>query len=99
MFGHGELFTVSIHDERFIGPFKVLERVRSMAYRIALPPRLAGIHNVFHISALRRYVFDALHMIDFTLLELGKNLRHEDRPMWIFACETLGHTVREGTLE
>ncbi len=55
---------------RFIGPFEVLERVGPEAYRVALPPRLAGTHDVFHISALRKYVFDPVHAIDFTSLEL-----------------------------
>ncbi|CAM8905384.1 unnamed protein product [Rhodiola kirilowii] len=39
---------------RFIGPFEILERVGSLAYRLALPPVLAGVHNVFHVSMLRK---------------------------------------------
>ena len=35
---------------RFVGPFEVLERVGEVAYRIALPSALSGIHNVFHES-------------------------------------------------
>ena len=38
---------------RFIGPFKVLERVGAIAYRLALPPSLSGVHEVFHVSMLR----------------------------------------------
>ena len=34
---------------RFVGPFKILERVGQVAYRLALPPALAGVHNVFHV--------------------------------------------------
>ena len=34
---------------RYIGPFEVLEKVGEVAYRVALPPRLAGVHNVFHV--------------------------------------------------
>nr|CAD1822841.1 unnamed protein product [Ananas comosus var. bracteatus] len=68
--------------------FQVLERVRPVAYRIALPPRLAGIHDVFHVSALRRYVFDPSHMIDFTPLGIGENLRYEERQVRILAHET-----------
>ena len=37
---------------RFIGPFEILERVGVVAYKIALPPNLAIVHNVFHISML-----------------------------------------------
>ncbi len=40
---------------RFIGPYEVLERVSPLAYCLALPPELEKIHNVFHVSMLRRY--------------------------------------------
>ena len=39
-----------------VGPFEILERVGEVAYRIALPPSLDSIHNVFHVSQLRRYI-------------------------------------------
>ena len=38
---------------RFIGPYEILERIGPMAYRLALPPELAILHNVFHVSILR----------------------------------------------
>ena len=41
---------------RFIGPFEILERVGEVAYRLALPPSLDGVHEVFHVSQLRKYV-------------------------------------------
>ena len=40
---------------RYIGPFEVLERVGAVAYRLALPPQLGNVHNVFHVSQLRVY--------------------------------------------
>ena len=40
---------------RFIGPYEVLERIGPMAYRLALPLELTKLHNVFHVSMLRRY--------------------------------------------
>jgi hypothetical protein len=39
---------------RFIGPFKILERVGEVAYRLELPNRLADVHDVFHISQLKK---------------------------------------------
>ena len=43
---------------RFKGPYEVLERIGPVAYRLALPPELAKLHNVFHVSMLRRYRSD-----------------------------------------
>ena len=43
---------------RYIGPFEILERVGTVAYRLALPPSLSGVHEVFHVSMLRKYTPD-----------------------------------------
>ena len=48
---------------RFIGPYEVLERFFPVAYRLALPPELAKLHNVFHVSMLRRYHSDESHIL------------------------------------
>ena len=40
---------------RFIGPYKILERVGPVAYRLTLPLKLSKLHDVFHVSMLRRY--------------------------------------------
>ena len=49
---------------RYIGPFEVLERVGAVAYRLALPPSLSSIHEVFHVSMLRKYTPDPTHIVD-----------------------------------
>ena len=49
---------------RFIGPFEVLERIGTVAYRLALPPSMIGVHDVFHVSMLRKYIPDPAHMVD-----------------------------------
>lgn len=50
---------------RYIGPFQILERVGGLAYRLALPPSLSGVHNVFHVSMLRKYEPDSSHVISY----------------------------------
>ena len=49
---------------RFIGPFEILERVGTVAYRLALPPSMSGVHEVFYVSMLRRYTPDPAHIVD-----------------------------------
>ena len=49
---------------RFIGYFEILERVGTIAYRLALPPSMAGVHEVFHVSMLRKYTLDPAHVVD-----------------------------------
>ena len=48
---------------RFIGLYEILERISHVAYRLALPPELAKLHDVFHVSMLRRYHSDELHIL------------------------------------
>ena len=52
-------------SSRFIGPFEILERVGTIAYRLALPPSMSGVHEVFHVSMLRRYTPDPAHVVDW----------------------------------
>ena len=51
-------------SQRFIGPFEILERVGTVAYRLALSPSMSGVHEVFHVSMLRKYTPDPAHVVD-----------------------------------
>ncbi|KAK7285601.1 hypothetical protein RJT34_20377 [Clitoria ternatea] len=46
-----------------VKPYEILKRIGDVAYQITLPPYLANLHNVFHVSQLRKYVHDPLHVI------------------------------------
>ena len=49
---------------RYIRPFEILERVGTVAYRLALPPSLSCVHEVFHVSILHKYTPDQTHVMD-----------------------------------
>ena len=57
-------------SSRFIEPFEILERVRNISYRFALPPSLSRIHNVFHIFMLKKCVLDSSPVLDYKPLQL-----------------------------
>ena len=48
---------------RFIGPYEVLERIGLVAYRLALPPKLSTLHDVFYVSMLQKYRSDESHIL------------------------------------
>ena len=75
---------------RFIGPYEVIEKVGPVAYRLALPPELERIHNVFHISMLRRYRSDPSHVVSSETIELRPDLTYEEEPI-----EIVAHEVKE----
>ena len=50
---------------RFIGPFKMLQRVGTIAYRLSLLPSMSGAQEVFHVSMLRKYTPDPAHVVDW----------------------------------
>ena len=68
---------------RFVRPFDILDKVGILAYRLALPRALSGIHNVFHVSMLRKYVSDPTHVLDYEPLKLRDNLTYEESPIRI----------------
>ena len=49
-------------SSKFIGPFEILERVGTVAYRLALPPYMSGVHEVFHVSMLLKYTPNPAHV-------------------------------------
>uniref|UniRef100_A0A2N9GV60 RNA-directed DNA polymerase n=1 Tax=Fagus sylvatica TaxID=28930 RepID=A0A2N9GV60_FAGSY len=68
---------------RFVGPFEILERIGPVAYRLALPPALSGIHNVFHVSMLRKYIPEPSHILSYDQLRIRDDLSYEEVPIQI----------------
>ena len=68
---------------RFIRPFEILERVGTVAYRLALPPNMSGVHKVFHVSMLRKYTPDPVYVVDWGQIEVGTDRTFEEGPVCI----------------
>ena len=63
---------------RFIGPFEILERIGIVAYRLVLPPSMSGVHEVFHVSILRKYTPDPAHVVDWRQIEVDTDETFEE---------------------
>ena len=65
---------------RFIGPFEMLERMGTVAYRLTLLPSMSGVHEVFHVSMLREYTPDPTHVVDWGQIEVDTDGTFEEGP-------------------
>jgi hypothetical protein len=99
---------------RYIGPFAILENCESVAYKLDLPPSLAGVHNIFHVSQLKKYLKTPVDIVlpEVTLLEA--DLSYPEQPIKILdqkdcvmRCKTIkffkiqwsNHSEEEATWE
>ena len=51
-------------NPHYMGPLEIHKKIRPVAYRLALTPELVNVHDVFHVSMLRRYVADPTHVLE-----------------------------------
>ncbi|KAI5337664.1 hypothetical protein L3X38_016935 [Prunus dulcis] len=99
---------------RYIGPYEVVERVGPVAYRLALHPDLFRLHDVFHVSMLRKYISDPSHVLEEQPIELQEDLTYVeqqvqilDRKMQVLRSREIplvkvlwrSHTVEKATWE
>ena len=82
---------------RFIGPFDIIEKVGEVAYRLALPPQISSVHDVFHVSMLRKYEPDPSHVLQWNELELEADVSFEEKAVKILdRCDKVlrGKTIQ-----
>ena len=68
---------------RYIGPFKILQRLGAVAYQLALPLSLSDVHKVFHVSMLRKYTLDPAHVVDWGYINVDIDGTFEEGPVRI----------------
>ena len=68
---------------RFIGPFEILDRIGTIAYRLALLPSMSCVHEVIHVSMLRKYTPDPAHVVDWGQIEVDTDGTFEEGPLCI----------------
>src|SRR3954467_6805025 len=83
MKGVRRFHTLGKLSSRYIRPFPIMGRKRRVAYQVELPPELSDVHNVFHISQLRKCIAPPVKQMDMKELELAKDLTYEEKPVRI----------------
>ena len=68
---------------RYIGPFRILARRGKVAYQLELPSNLSQVHDVFHVSQLRRCFKEPSRTVDHEILDLQEDLSYRETPVRI----------------
>ena len=68
---------------RYVGPYKVLEQCGSIAYRIQLPDILSAVHNVFHVSQVKKCLRIPDEVVEIEGLPLQPDLSYVEHPIKI----------------
>ncbi|WVZ61210.1 hypothetical protein U9M48_011121 [Paspalum notatum var. saurae] len=68
---------------RYVGPFKITEQCGPVAYRPELPPHLAAVHDVFHVSQLKKCLRVPEEVIDTSQIRIQPDLTYEEKPIKI----------------
>ncbi|GKF89477.1 hypothetical protein Tco_0263440, partial [Tanacetum coccineum] len=74
-------------NPRYVGPFKVLEKVGSVAYKLGLPQELSRVHNTFHVSNLKKCYSDEPLAVPLEGLHVDDKLRFVEEPVEIMDRE------------
>jgi hypothetical protein len=82
---------------RYIGPFEILEIYGPVAYHLQLPPQLAAIHDIFHVSQLRKCVKIPTEIIDPQAIEIESDLTYTEHPIRVL--DTKERSTRRETIK
>ncbi|GJR93672.1 hypothetical protein Tco_0265846 [Tanacetum coccineum] len=74
-------------NPRYIGPFKILEQIGLVAYKLELPEELSNVHNTFHVSNLKKCLSDESLVILMKELQLDDKLNFVEEPVEIIDRE------------
>jgi hypothetical protein len=68
---------------RYVGPFKIVDRKGEVTYQLELPPQLSDVHDVFHVSQLKKCLRVPAEQLPKEELDLGGDLAYSERPVKI----------------
>src|SRR5438132_11238774 len=68
---------------RYIGPYPITGKVGAVAYRLELPEEMSDVHNVFHVSQLKKCLRVPEEQVPLEILDLQQDLQYQERPIKI----------------
>jgi hypothetical protein len=74
-------------DPQYIGPYEIIEACGPVAYKLKLPPKMSAIHNVFHVSQLKKCVRLSTEIIAEPELEIEPDLSYQEYPSKVLDCK------------
>ncbi|GKC46647.1 putative reverse transcriptase domain-containing protein [Tanacetum coccineum] len=77
-------------NPRYVGPFRVIERVRMVAYKLELPQQLSRVHNTFHVSNLKKCLSDESLVIPLEEIHVDDKLHFVEEPI-----EVMDHEIKQ----
>ncbi|KAD4180337.1 hypothetical protein E3N88_28928 [Mikania micrantha] len=75
---------------RYVGPFKILERIGKVAYKLELPPKLSNVHPTFHVSNLRKCLADQDLQVSLDDIRVDDTMHFVENPV-----EIMDHEVKK----
>ncbi|XP_070004550.1 uncharacterized protein [Nicotiana sylvestris] len=70
-------------SSRYVEPYKIIQRIGQVAYKLELPPEMSLVHPVFHVSMLRKVVGDPSTIVPVETIEVNEELSYEKVPVSI----------------
>ncbi|XP_070054332.1 uncharacterized protein [Nicotiana tomentosiformis] len=68
-------------SSRYVVPYKIIQRISEVAYKLELPPEISLVHPVFHVSMLKKAVGDSTLIVPVETIEINEELTYEEIPV------------------
>ncbi|XP_070009832.1 uncharacterized protein [Nicotiana sylvestris] len=74
---------------RYVGLYRIIQRIGQVAYKLELPPEMSLVHPVFHVSMLKKVVGDSSAIVPIEAIEVNEELSYEEIPVAILDKQVL----------